>query len=310
MTTNHDDDDFEPRHSASPTDHVLNELQLYGYRPFQDEPDPRPLPDAQILAGSISDIFDAIVVALTDSRLEPDLEDLLWSTVNIFHRSVDRIERELDGNELAQQRSQKEQDGSEVKSVELERLTAEGQTLIERRNAFELMRDEAAEHFERHTHSAWRPRHGSMVNHRNLTSAMIDSRDFLSAKKRADNQVLVPTGPKIALTGGLDFNDHNLIWAKLDQVHAKHPDMVLLHGGSPKGAERIAARWADHRKVPQIAFKPDWTRHAKAAPFKRNDAMLQTLPIGVMVFPGTGIQENLGDKAKKLGIPVWKFGGA
>ncbi len=48
----------------------------------------------------------------------------------------------------------------------------------------------------------------------------------------------------------------------------------------------------------------------KAAPFKRNDAMLQTLPIGVMIFPGTGIHENLGDKAKKLGIPVWKFGGA
>ncbi len=32
------------------------------------------------------------------------------------------------------------------------------------------------------------------------------------------------------------------------------------------------------------------------------------LPIGVMVFPGTGIQANLADKAKKLGIPVWKFG--
>src|SRR3546814_7070433 len=58
------------------------------------------------------------------------------------------------------------------------------------------------------------------------------------------------------------------------QVHAKHPDMVLLHGGSPKGAELIAAKWADNRKVPQIAFKPDWTKHAKAAPFKRNDAKI------------------------------------
>ncbi|WP_334148298.1 DUF2493 domain-containing protein, partial [Hyphomicrobium sp.] len=123
---------------------------------------------------------------------------------------------------------------------------------------------------ERHTNSSWRPRSGSMVNHRNLTSAMIDSRDFLAARKRAKNEVLLPAGSKIALTGGLDFNDHRLIWAKLDQVHAKHPDMVLLHGGSPKGAERIAARWADHRNVPQIAFKPDWTKHAKAAPFKRN----------------------------------------
>ena len=162
MTTNHDDD-FEPHHSSSPTDQVLHELQLYGYRAFQDEPDPRPLPEAQILAGSISDIFGALVVALADSRLEPDLEDLLWSTVNVFHRAIDRIERELDGNELAQQRLQREQDGSEVKSVELERLTAEGQTLIERRNAFELMRDEAADQFERHAHSAWRPRNGSKV---------------------------------------------------------------------------------------------------------------------------------------------------
>ncbi|MDE8343186.1 MAG: DUF2493 domain-containing protein, partial [Acidocella sp.] len=106
----------------------------------------------------------------------------------------------------------------------------------------------------------------------------------------------------------MECNDHTLIWDKLDKVHAKHPDMVLLHGGSPKGAERIAAAWADTRKVTQIAYRPDWTRHAKAAPFRRNDALLDALPIGVMVFPGTGIQDNLADKAKKLGIPVWSFG--
>ena len=83
--------------------------------------------------------------------------------------------------------------------------------------------------------------------------------------------------------------------------------MVLLHGGTPTGAERIAACWADHRKVPHIAFKPDWARHAKAAPFKRNDAMLEALPIGIIVFPGSGISENLADKARKMGIPVKRF---
>jgi len=306
------DNDFEPAHASSPTDHILTELQLYGYRPFADEPDPRPLPEGNVVAGAITDIFDALVVALSDTRLESDLDDLLWSTVNVFHRATGRIERELDDNEQAQQRGQREQDGSEVRSVELERLIAEGQTTIERRDAFELMRDQAADLFERHTGTSWRPRSGSMVNHRNLTSAMIDSRDFLQAKRRAETQVLLPPGPKIALTGGLDFNDHRLIWARLDQVHAKHADMVLLHGGSPKGAELIAAKWADNRKVPQVAFKPDWTKHAKAAPFKRNDQMLDVLPIGVLHFPGTGIQDNLADKARKLGIPVWKFasGGA
>jgi len=37
-------------------------------------------------------------------------------------------------------------------------------------------------------------------------------------------------------------------------------------------------------------------------------AIPEILPIGVLHFPGTGIQDNLADKAKKLGIPVWKFG--
>lgn len=307
MTGEHDETIYEAASGSSPTAHALDELQLYGYRPFQDEPDPRPLPQEAQIVGAVSDIFDALVVAFSDTRLEPDLENLLWSTVNLFHRSIGRIERDLDDNEQAHRRSQKEQDGSEIRSVELERLTAEGQTLIERRNAMEFFRDLAAERFETHTGSVWRPRASSMVNHRALTAAMIDSRDFLAAKKRADNEILLPQGSKIVVTGGADFNDHRAIWDRLDKVHAKHPDMVLLHGGSPKGAERIAARWADHRKVAQIAFRPDWARHAKAAPFKRNDAMLETLPIGVLVFPGTGIQENLADKARKFGIPVWRF---
>ena len=305
-----DRDDIEPPHASSATDLVLNELQLFGYRPFDDQPDPRPLPEGKTIAGAVADIFDALVATLNDTRLEPDLPDLLWSAVNLFHRAADRTNRQLDDNEQAQRKSQREQDGSEVRSVELERLTAEGITLIERRNCLELFRDQAIERFELHTGSTWRPRSGSLVNHRTLTAAMIDSRDFIAAKRRAETEVMLPAGPKIALTGGLDFNDHRLIWDRLDKVHAKHPDMVLIHGGSPKGAELIASKWATTRKVPQVAFKPDWTQHAKAAPFKRNDAMLELLPIGVMHFPGTGIQDNLADKAKRLGIPVWKFGGA
>jgi hypothetical protein len=240
---------------------------------------------------------------LTDTRLEDDLADLLWSFVNLFHRKLDRIERELDSNEPAQRRAQAEQDGSEVKSVELERLINQGISLIERRNAFEFVRDYTAELYEAATGSAWRPRAGSMVNHRALTAAVIDSREFLAARRRADTEVLAPAGARIAFTGGADCNDHTRIWDALDKIRAKHPDMVLLHGGSPRGA----ACWADHRKVPQVVFKPDWTRDRNAAPFKRNDRMFEALPIGVVVFPGSGIAANLADKARKLGIPAWRF---
>ena len=47
--------------------------------------------------------------------------------------------------------------------------------------------------------------------------------------------------------------------------------------------------------------------NGKAAPFKRNDRMLDAMPVGIIIFPGTGIQDNLADKARKLGIPIWDF---
>ncbi|XAZ20481.1 DUF2493 domain-containing protein (plasmid) [Sinorhizobium sp. B11] len=302
-------DAFEPDQASSPTYRFIYEMQIYGYRPFQDEPDPRPLPEESIVQSALTTIFDAVFEMLAETRLEPDLEDLLWSTVNLFHRAGERIQRELQRNEDAQHAGQREQDGSEVKSVELERQVAEGITLLERRNAFEFMRDFAADLFEAETGSAWRPRTGSKVNHANMTAAIIDSRDFVSARQHAENTVLIPAGTKIAFGGGMDYNDHEAIWGTLDRARAKFHDMVLLHGGSPKGAERIAACWAEARKVTQITFKPNWTKHAKAAPFRRNDDMLSVMPSGVIVFPGSGITGNLADKARRLGIPVWRFGG-
>lgn len=307
MFTDPSDTDTEPHHGCSPTDTVCTELQLFGYRHCEHEPDPRDVPEDNTIAGAVADIFDALAATMSDTSLDHDLAELLWSTVNMFHRAATRIERKLDDNEQAQKCGQREQDGSEVKAVELERLIAIGQSLIERRDCMEFFRDNAADHYLRLNGSPWSPRSGSRVNHRNLTSAMIDSRDFLAAKRRADSEVHMPQGVKIALTGGLEFNDHRLIWDTLDKVLAKHADMVLLHGGSPKGAEQIAAKWADCRKVPQVAFKPDWTRHGKSAPFKRNDRILEVLPIGVVVFPGTGIQDNLADKARELGIKAFDF---
>ncbi|MFN0025114.1 MAG: DUF2493 domain-containing protein [Parvularculaceae bacterium] len=295
-------DDIEPAESSIAQ--VLHELQLYGWRPGSDEPDPRPLPEAGPLQGAVADMFDALVATFLDTRLESDVKQLLWSLTNVFHLSLGRVERALDRNESDQRRSQRDQDGSEIRSVELERLLAEGLSLIERRNAHELMRDAAVMLFERHLGECWRPRNGSRVSHQALTAAVIDSRDFIAAKRRAEIEPLMPAGTKIAFTGGVDCNDHQRIWSALDRVHAKHSDMVLVHGGTPRGAEKIANAWADTRTVAQIVVTPDWIRHGKAAPFKRNDALLETLPIGLVVFPGSGVTDNLADKAKRLGIPL------
>src|SRR3546814_6915128 len=75
-----------------------------------------------------------------------------------------------------------------------------------------------------------------------------------------------------------DVCSSDLIWSALDKVHARHADMVLMHGATPTGAERAAACWADARGVPQVAFRPDWNRHKKAAPFKRNERLIDAMP--------------------------------
>ena len=295
--------------SAEPgsTAYLLQEMQLFGHRPYEDEPDPRPLPDARLAGGAVADMFDALAGCIAETRIEPDLDDLLWNLVNIFHRAGERVERSLDDNEQLQRRLQREQDGSEIRSVELERATREGISLIERRDAMEFFREAAAEQFRLLLRKAWAPRTGSRIQHRALTASLIDSRDFLDARLRQKATALLPQGTRIAFTGGSDCSDHAAIWEALDKAKARHPEMILLHGATPTGAERAAACWADSRGVTQVAFRPDWNRHGKAAPFKRNDRMLEALPVGLIIFPGTGIQHNLADKAAKIGIPLWDF---
>src|SRR3546814_9778440 len=199
MKTDNPLPEHEPEHAESSTAYLLQEMALYGYRPYSDEPDDRPLPDARAATGAIIDIFDAMISTFIDTRLEPDLEDLLWNLTNVFHRAGARIERELDDNEVAQKRSQTEQDGSEVKSVELETLLREGETMLESRDEMEFFRDGCAAQFRIHISTPWTPRSGSKVNRKALTSAVVSSRDFVNARQRAEQQVLIPAGTLIAL---------------------------------------------------------------------------------------------------------------
>jgi hypothetical protein len=68
---------IEPRLPIIPAAQVFTKLQLYGWRPFQDEPDPRPLPEALVIGGAVSDIFDALIATLQDIHLESGFDDLL-----------------------------------------------------------------------------------------------------------------------------------------------------------------------------------------------------------------------------------------
>jgi hypothetical protein len=302
-------DAIEPPHAASPTDLVLNELQLFGYRPFDDQPDPRPLPEGKMIAGAVADIFDAIVATLDDTRLEPDLPDLLWSTVNLFHRAAERINRQLDDNEQAQRNSQHEQNGSEVRLVELERLTAEGITLIERRNCLEVFRDQAIQRFEVHTGSSGAPgRDLGQPSHAYRGNDRLPRLHRGQAPRRDRNHVA-------SRTEGRSHRRARLQRSPFDLGSARQgPCQASRYGANPwrfdKGRRADRLQTGDRSKDATDRFQAGLDEACQGSALQAQRRHARTAAIGVMHFPGTGIQDNLADKAKRLGIAVWKFGGA
>lgn len=299
--------DIEPHHQQSQTAAALDHLALHGAPPPPNDTDHRSLPSDHEVELAMSCLFETANSLLSGSQLEDDLEEVLWLLTNVFQRRMISLERHIDDNDGELRDMLRTQDGSEVKSVELEQLQAKAEVLSDRLSAYEIMRDHAARNFAAQTGSVWMPRTGSRISNRGLTASVIDSRTYLTAKRRQETETLCPAGTRIAFSGG-DYEDSAVIWKALDATQAKYPDMILLHGGTPKGAELIAAKWADTRNVTQVVFRPDWKSHGRAAPFKRNDKLLQTVPQGLIATPGTGITENLVDKARKLGIRILRIG--
>ena len=294
--------------NTSPTAVICENLEYFGGRPNRGEPDPRAVWDeAEALAG-LDTILDAFVeeVAPDGTQLADERESLLWGFVNTLHMQTVRLDRAVDKLSPKLRELQRAQDGTEINAWELERIIERAQHLGERRDAFEQLRDAAAERYRSDTGNTWRPRYGSHTSRTaQLTSAAIDARDFLRARQNEKTQAHLPQGTLVAVAGSKPVDDANRICAALDNVRTKYPDMVLVHGGGP-GAEKIAARWAESKGVHQVVCKPDWNAHGRAAPFRRNDELLNLLPKGVIAFPGSGITDNLVDKAVSLGIPVQK----
>ena len=277
--------------------------------------DPLDLPDLRAafedshLPAIVHEIIDLAAERLCadGTKLADERESLIWGLVNCFHAQTRRIDRALDRMIPELRDLERAQDGTEIPARELELMTDRAHNMGDRRDALEIFRDCAAEAYRARTGDVWRPRTGSHASRTgNLTSAAIDARDFRRARKDRETTAHLPAGTLIAIAGGKDIADPAAVIARLDKARDKYADMVLVHGGGP-GVEKIAARWAERNGVHQVVCKPDWDRHGRAAPFRRNDELLNLLPKGVIAFPGSGITENLVDKAKQLGIPVQRI---
>ena len=297
--------------SGSITAAICEQARLHGVSPEKGEFDPREVWDAGSTLAAVYEAFTQLAdeACPTGFQLADERGHLLWGFVNLFHQQIVRLEREIDLLMPELQDLQGSQDGSEIHSHQLEQQTHRVQNLTARRDAFEGMRDTVSKLYLTETGSVWRPRLGTHVSKTGtMTASVIEARDFTRAQKDRELNALAPAGTLIAIAGGKE-GDPDAVFAILDKTLAKYEDMVLVHGGTSSGIELFAARWAESKNVKQVVCKPDWNKHGKAAPFRRNEELVNLLPVGLIAFPGSGITANLVDKAEEKGIRVHRVGG-
>ena len=121
----------------------------------------------------------------------------------------------------------------------------------------------------------------------------------------------MPSGTPVLFAGGrLSFASAddakalaNRVWETLDRIREHVADLILVHGGDTRGLDRIAAAWAERRKVAQVAFGLD-RRLGSRAGFRRNEQMLSLNPRYLVAFAGNGVLERLVISAKAKGVHV------
>jgi hypothetical protein len=271
----------------------------------QDAPPPVEAID-QTIAGVWSDLFALMI----GTSLERDAEDAAWNIVNVFHRMATKkigyIDRLCDEIRILQ----KEQDGSEIATSELEEKIDLARYTETSLSAIEMMRDAAAGHYLRETGKCWLPSAGARSRVM-VTAAIVDGNAYLRDLKQRRRDANTPKGTPVVFAGGrLKFgSDDDMrsfadnLTRTLNNVHERVPDMCLVHGGDMQGLDRLAASWAEQKGIQQIRFALDRKLGTKAG-FRRNELMLGLRPRYVIAFEGNGVLERLVLEARQRKIAI------
>ena len=117
---------------------VCEQAALFGATPGPDEFDNRPVWDEGEATAAVIKAFGALAEAAPDgTQLADERRNLLWGFVNTLDAQVQRLDRAADRLIPGIRELQREQDGSEIRSRELELMTDRANNLTERRDAFE-----------------------------------------------------------------------------------------------------------------------------------------------------------------------------
>lgn len=128
---------------------------------------------------------------------------------------------------------------------------------------------------------------------------------------------------RVLVCGSREFTDRLIIWSILDGLLAEWKDaaeispvmkedeeFILIEGGA-KGADTIAAEWAERNGITHWKFSADWEVWGKAAGPLRNRRMLEEgRPTEVFAFVNKPLAQSRGTAdmvkvTKQSGIPAY-----
>ena len=111
--------------TSSQTAMACEQAALFGATPGPDEFDNREIWNEEETLAGIEEAIHILAgaVAPDGTQLADERESLLWGFVNALHAQVQRLDRGIDKIAPEMKDLQREQDGSEIKSRELELLT-------------------------------------------------------------------------------------------------------------------------------------------------------------------------------------------
>jgi predicted polyphosphate/ATP-dependent NAD kinase len=108
---------------------------------------------------------------------------------------------------------------------------------------------------------------------------------------------------RILVCGGREYSDAETVNRVLDEV-SEGKQAVIIEGGAT-GADYLAAKWAQSRRMRLEVFAADWAEYGKAAGPIRNQKMLDMgKPDVVVAFPGGRGTADMVRRACQAGVPV------
>jgi hypothetical protein len=115
---------------------------------------------------------------------------------------------------------------------------------------------------------------------------------------------------RLLVCGSRTWTDRARLWQVLDRLTANHGGQVTVIEGDARGADRLAGQHARERGWALEVYPADWTRHGRAAGFRRNARMLREgRPDLVVAFTVGPLAASRGTadmvrRAREAGVPV------